>query len=168
MQHCTSCKGITHKTFSLFHQLADCIQSSSELINARTIDSTLDFKFILKTIQNSFSSQHITIFYLKYGIINIINRINLILLSILTNHAERTGIGIPRESTGIFQQCGNTFVVFHLVFHGAFHITLYANQRLVWRNNDHIAFLQTDIIIDFTFHNKIVHIDCSNRLTATN
>ena len=31
--------------------------------------STLEFKFILKTIQNSFSSQHITIFYLKYGII---------------------------------------------------------------------------------------------------
>ena len=166
MQHRTSCKGITHKAFSLFHQLADCIQGSSELINARTIDSPLDFKLVLKTVQNSFSSQRITIFYLEYGIINIINRINLILLSVLTNHAERTGIGIPRKSTGILQQRGNTFVVFHLVFHGAFHITLYANQRLVWRNDDHIAFLQADIIIDFTFHNKIVHIYGSDFLSS--
>ena len=166
MQYRTPCESVTHKAFRLFHQLADCVQGPSELVHTRTIDSPLDFKLVLKTVQNGLSSQHIPIFYLKYGIINIINRIDLILLSVLTNHAERTGIGIPRESTGILQQCGDTFVVFHLVFHGAFHIPFYADQRLVWRNNDHIAFLQADVVIDFTFHNKIVHIYGSDLLSS--
>lgn len=119
MQHCTSCKGITHKTFSLFHQLADCIQSSSELINARTIDSTLDFKFILKrsriasAVSASPSLPEIrnNQYHQSYKSDTPFH---------LTNHAERTGIGIPENPPAYFNNVATLSLFFISYFMGRF------------------------------------------------
>ena len=85
--------------------------------------------------------------------------------SALTYKTDSFFICIARKSTGISQQSADCFRRLHLIIHGAFYLTQYLNQCLVGINENHITVLQTDIIFQPTFHDKIIDIQIGNRLS---
>ena len=124
MKHGTSQECVAHDTFSLFHQLLDCIQLSAVLVDARTIDSTLDFQLVFETVQHGAYVQYVTVHQLEYGVVDVVYRMDLVFTSVPSSQADVLGIGISGKISCIFNQGLETFSVFHFIEHRSFYITL--------------------------------------------
>ena len=161
-------ESVTGQPLSFIYQLSHCIERAAKLIDARTRDCTANFEFVREAIENGFCRYNITIAHFVDAIVHFLNSVHFIFLTVLTHNANRTGISIGIETTSIFYQGSKTFVLLHLEAHRTFYFTLNLDQNFIGRNNDNIAFLKADIILNITFHYKLVNVNCGQTAAVTN
>ena len=97
--------------------------------------------------------------HLADAVVGIVDGVHLIFLSVLAYDAQALGVGVAGESSGVFQQGGEGFVLLHFVAHGALHVAGNLYQCVVGGNDDHVAFFQTDVVAGLALHDELVDVD---------
>ena len=104
--------------------------------------------------------------HLADAVVGVVDGVHLILLTVLANDAQALGIGVAGESSGVFQQGGEGFVLLHFVAHGALHVAGNLYQCVVGGDDDHVAFFQTDVVAGLALHDELVDVDGGDDFSA--
>ena len=88
------------------------------------------------------------------------------LASALAYKTDGFFIRIARKAAGISQQRTDCFRRLHFIIHRTLYLTQYLHQGLIRIDKNHITVLKTDIILQPTFHDKIVDVQICNRLSV--
>ena len=139
------CESILSNAFCCLNQGLHRGDITSQLILSRTEDSSLDLNHILKTVEHTIDCHSITIGDLETGKFELVDIEDGIALTILADQTDRLGVGIASKTTCIFDQGSQTFVLAHLIKHGALDITSDTHKTFVWTNLNDIIILETDI-----------------------
>ena len=97
--------------------------------------------------------------HLADAVVGVVDGVHLILLTVLAHDAQALGVGVAGESSGVFQQGGESFVLLHFVAHGALHVAGNLYQCVVGGDDDHVTFLQTDVVAGLALHDELVYVD---------
>ena len=76
-------EGITGQTLGFVYQFTDCIQFSIQLVDAGTINSSTDFKFVDEAVKDGFGGHNITVSHFIDTIVKVFDCVYFIFLSIL-------------------------------------------------------------------------------------
>ena len=153
---------ITGKALGFVDQFADGIQPAVQFVDTGTVDRTADFKLVDEAVKDSFGRHNIAVAHLIDTVIHVLDRVDFIFLTVLADHTQRTGVGIGFKAAGIADKRGKVLVLLHLKTHRTFHLAVDLDQYLISGNYHNVAFLKTDIVLNVTFHDKLVDVDCSD------
>ena len=106
IENSTIQESITSQALGFVYQFTDCIQFSIQLVDAGTINSSADFKFVDEAVEDGFSGHNITISHFIDTIVKVFDRVYFIFLPILAYDTQGTGVGIGFKATGITDKSG--------------------------------------------------------------
>ena len=103
---------------------------------------------------------------MKLAPFEVAERVDALLPTRFSEQGDVVFKGIARETTGIFNECTDTFGRFHFVAHGALHLTGDINDTLIRPYNNNVVGCQTNVPAQTAIENKIIDIDRRYQLTV--
>ena len=159
-------KGIFCQTAGRFEQLTNGRDITVHLKFAGAHHCTAQLNEVLIAIQNRVDIHRVGIAYLKLVPFEVAERVDTLLPTRFSEQGDVVLKGIARETTGIFNECTDTFGRFHFVAHGTLHLTGDINDTLIRPYNNNVVGCQTNVPAQTAIENKIIDIDRGNQLTA--
>ena len=167
VHHTTGSESILSDTLGMGYQRAYRVNLITQLILTGTEDGTLDLHHVIIAVEHSIDYHSIPIIHLERVHLKLIHREDGISLTRLTGQTDRLLISIPREASRIFQQCGDTLVLTHLIEHRAFHLSGDTHQTVIGTYLDDITLLQTDITCKTSIEDVLVDIHDTDQVAIT-
>ena len=145
MEHSMCRKSILCDTISLFNQGLYSCHTIANMISSRSEYSTYNLNHVLISRLNRTHCHRVSVSHTETVHIELINVIDRIFITGSTIHTDRLLISISRKASRIFNQRGDTLILFHLIGHRAFYITRDIYDTVVWTNHNDIIIGQTNV-----------------------